>query len=82
MKLPSTFTVSTHSVKPDEDRWTAEIGKESITVGTPKEFGGNGHGASPEHLYVSSLLECFIGTFRVVAKNSNFPYNSIKGEQQ
>lgn len=80
MKLPITFTVKNDDVTPNQDEWTAKLGEETLSIGTPKEFGGKGLGASPEHLFASSLLECFIGTFRVVAKRSNFKYNSIQGE--
>lgn len=80
MDLPVTFTVKNDDITPKKDTWHAFLADETLLIGTPKEFGGKGLGASPEHLFASSLLECFIGTFKIVAKRSNFKYESIQGQ--
>jgi peroxiredoxin-like protein len=44
----------------------------------PAEFGGPGDQWSPEHLLVASVADCFILTFRAVAKASKLEWNSIE----
>jgi len=46
----------------------------------PPQFGGPGKLWSPEHLIVASVADCFILTFRAVARGSRFPWRSLKCE--
>ena len=38
-----------------------------VTLGTPKELGGNGQGNNPEQLFASGYAACFIGAMKFVA---------------
>lgn len=50
----------------------------NITVDIPKEFSGPGNFLSPEDLYLSSVVNCFIATFNVISKKSNFEFRDIR----
>jgi len=52
-------------------------GLENIPVMAPAEFGGPGDRWSPETLLVASVANCFILTFRAVARASEFDWNSL-----
>ncbi len=45
-----------------------------ITTAAPAEFGGPGDQWSPEHLLVGTVANCFILTFRAVARNSKLEW--------
>jgi organic hydroperoxide reductase OsmC/OhrA len=46
----------------------------------PAEFGGPGDLWSPETLFAASIADCFILTFRAVARGSRFEWNSVNCE--
>ena len=48
-----------------------------IRTATPKEFDGPGNHWSPEHLLVAAVLDCFVLTFRGVAKVSKLNWISL-----
>jgi organic hydroperoxide reductase OsmC/OhrA len=56
---------------------TGSPGLESIPVMPPAEFGGPGDMWSPETLLVASVANCFILTFRAVARVSDFQWNDL-----
>ena len=43
----------------------------------PAEFGGPGDAWSPEHLLVASVADCFVLTFRAVARASKLEWSNI-----
>ena len=44
----------------------------------PAEFGGPGDQWSPEHLLVASVADCFILTFRAIARASKLEWESLE----
>jgi organic hydroperoxide reductase OsmC/OhrA len=56
---------------------TGSPGLERIPAMPPAEFGGPGDLWSPETLLVASVANCFILTFRAVARASDFPWNDL-----
>jgi peroxiredoxin-like protein len=44
----------------------------------PAEFGGPGDQWSPEHLLVASVADCFILTFRAVARASKLAWSNLE----
>jgi len=52
-------------------------GVENIPSAAPAEFGGPGDKWSPEALLVSSIADCFILSFKAIARASNLPWESI-----
>jgi len=55
-------------------------GLETLSSLAPAEFGGPGDLWSPETLFVAAIADCFILTFRAVARGSRFDWNSIHCE--
>jgi peroxiredoxin-like protein len=49
-----------------------------IISAPPAEFGGPGDQWSPEHLLVASVADCFILTFRAVARASKLEWSTIE----
>ncbi len=49
-----------------------------ILTGPPIEFGGPGDQWSPEHLLVGTVANCFILTFRAVARNSKLAWTHLE----
>lgn len=56
---------------------TDSPGLQSIPAMPPPEFGGPGDKWSPETLLVAAVANCFILTFRAIARASNFTWNSL-----
>ena len=52
-------------------------GLETLPSAAPAEFGGPGDLWSPETLLVAAVADCFILTFRAVARGSKFEWNSL-----
>jgi len=59
---------------------TGSPGLVSIPAMPPAEFGGPGDKWSPETMLVASVANCFILTFRAVARASKFDWNSLTVE--
>jgi len=59
---------------------TCSPGLEKIEAMPPKEFDGPGDKWSPETMLVAAVANCFILTFRAVARASNFDWNSLDCE--
>jgi len=55
-------------------------GLETLPSLAPAEFGGPGDLWSPETFFVAAVADCFILTFRAVARGSHFEWNSVKCE--
>ena len=56
---------------------TGSPGLENIEVMPPAEFDGPGDRWSPEALLVASVADCFVLTFRAIARASNLDWNSL-----
>jgi uncharacterized OsmC-like protein len=56
---------------------TGSPGLESIEAMAPPEFDGPGDKWSPETMLVASVANCFVLTFRSVARASGFAWNSL-----
>lgn len=59
--------------------WMNAPGLETgIEVATPPQFPGGMDGIwSPEHLFTSAVLSCFMTTFLAIADNSKLPFKSF-----
>lgn len=55
-------------------------GLESLPSLAPAEFGGPGDLWSPETFLVAAVADCFILTFRAVARGAKFEWNSLNCE--
>jgi organic hydroperoxide reductase OsmC/OhrA len=53
-------------------------GLPNLVTGPPAEFGGPGDLWSPETLFIGSVSDCFILTFRAIARASKLPWSSLE----
>jgi len=53
-------------------------GKPSLLTGPPKEFGGTGNEWSPEDLLVATVADCYILSFKAIAKASRLEWISLE----
>jgi len=53
-------------------------GLEPIVTAPPAEFGGPGDRWSPETLFVGAIADCFILTFRAIARASRFEWRTLR----
>ena len=53
-------------------------GLETLPSMPPAEFGGPGDRWSPETFLVAAVADCFILTFRAVARGSKFDWNKVQ----
>ena len=58
--------------------WTIVSGQSCSFSAVPAEFGGHGGGFSPEDLFLQAAINCFIGTFKVVAKMSKVSFSNVQ----
>lgn len=52
----------------------------TLNTAPPEEFGGPGDQWSPETLLVASVADCYILTFRAIARASNIEWNNLRCE--
>jgi len=62
---------------PDGDIATTSPGLVTISSQSPPEFGGPEGKWSPETLLVASVVDCFILTFRAIARASRFEWHHL-----
>lgn len=58
----------------------AAVGRSTIEVGAPAEFGGSDDVWSPEHLTVAAVNACMMLTFIAVAENSRVAFSAYSSE--
>ena len=67
----------TSSVRPDTDILLESEGLPPLSTAAPPEFDGPGGKWSPETLMVAAVADCYLLTFRGIAKASRMPWVSI-----
>ena len=58
--------------------WSISSGDMNTFCSVPIDFGGTGGGFSPEDLFLQAVINCFVGTFKVMAKLSKISYTNIQ----
>ena len=74
--FPHRYTVSS-TIGPTGDVVLSSEGIPNLATITPREFDGPGGLWSPETLMVAAVADCFLLTFRGIAKASNLPWTSV-----
>jgi len=74
--FPHQYSASA-SAAPEGDIQLTSDGLSAIATAAPKEFGGPGDRWSPETLLVGAVADCFILTFRAIAKASSLPWTAL-----
>ncbi|GJL83375.1 MAG: hypothetical protein DHS20C01_30090 [marine bacterium B5-7] len=67
---------------PEGDVCLSGDGLDEIPSAPPVEFGGPGNRWSPESLLVAAVADCFILSFRAIARASKLSWNSLKCEAE
>jgi len=75
--LPHHYSVAA-SAAPEGNVELAAAALEPIHSAPPAEFGGPGDRWSPETLLVAAVADCFILTFRAIARASKLPWTALK----
>ena len=76
-ELPHHYRV-TAGGQSEGDVGLSSTGLDSLTTAPPAEFGGPGNRWSPETLLVGAVADCFILTFRAIARASKLPWTSLE----
>jgi organic hydroperoxide reductase OsmC/OhrA len=76
---PHHYTATASSVT-EGDVLLASAGLPSLLTAAPAEFGGPGDRWSPETLCVGAVADCFILTFRAVARAAKLSWSSLRCE--
>ena len=74
--LPHTYAVSA-TAETDTNVTLSSPGLAPINSAGPAQFGGPGDRWSPESLLVASVADCFILTFRAIARASRFDWSNL-----
>ncbi len=72
-QLPHHYKVSASAAAAGNVELSSD-GLPALSSGPPAEFGGSGDLWSPETLLVGALADCYVLTFRAVARASSFPW--------
>lgn len=75
--LPHTYSVSA-AAETDSNVSLSAPGVTTISSVAPVEFGGPGDQWSPESLLVASVADCFILSFRAIARASKFDWSELE----
>lgn len=75
-EYPHRYVASADALE-DGEITVASPGLENLPSYAPPEFDGPGGFWSPETLFVASIADCFILTFRAVARGSRFDWISL-----
>lgn len=76
-KLPIFFNSEAQAAGDFEKLWTTNSDNRVSDHSIPTEFGGAGGGFSPEDFFLQSVINCFIGTFKVVSKGSRLSFSNL-----
>jgi organic hydroperoxide reductase OsmC/OhrA len=74
--FPHHYVVAS-TAAPDGDLILESDGLSPLTTATPREFDGPGGRWSPETLLVAAVADCYLLTFRGIAKASSLPWISV-----
>jgi peroxiredoxin-like protein len=75
--LPHHYVVSA-AAQPAENVELSSPGLESLESAAPTEFGGPGDRWSPETLLVAAVADCFILTFKAIARASKLEWTALR----
>ena len=77
MSFPHTYSVSAKAQTEGLVSVTCE-GLPTLNSAPPSQFGGPGDQWSPEDLLVASVADCFVLSFRAIARMSKFDFTDLE----
>ena len=75
---PMEFASEANADQVFDKPWSITSGKMNAVCSVPAEFGGAGGGFSPEDLFLQAVINCFMGTFKVMAKLSKITFTNVQ----
>jgi organic hydroperoxide reductase OsmC/OhrA len=76
IRYPLEFNYTASASK--DPAWTTQAPEgRAASCAVPPEFEGPGGGFSPEDFFGLALLNCFMGTFKVIAEKSRVEFESL-----
>ena len=79
--LPHHYAVAS-AARPEGRVTLASAGLAPLESDSPAQFGGPGDRWSPETLLVGAAADCFVLTFRAVARASSLPWSELRCEAE
>jgi organic hydroperoxide reductase OsmC/OhrA len=76
--LPHRYTVTAAGAADDQQVVLQSPGAPRLVTASPAEFDGPGDQWSPEALLVGAVADCYILTFRAVARASKLPWAALE----
>lgn len=78
-QLPHHYRVDA-ATRPDDNVVISSAGLDTLESAPPAEYGGPGDKWSPETLLVASVADCFLLSFKAIARASKFEWQSLECE--
>ena len=78
-KLPHHYSAVAQAA-PDGDVKLTSEGLDPLTSAPPREFGGRGDRWSPETLLIAAVSDCFVLSFRAIARASGLDWMTLNCE--
>jgi organic hydroperoxide reductase OsmC/OhrA len=75
-KLPHHYRAAATS-RPESNVDLSSPGLDNLVSAPPAEYGGPGDKWSPETLLVAAVADCFVLTFKAIARASKFDWSSV-----
>jgi organic hydroperoxide reductase OsmC/OhrA len=75
-KLPHHYRAAATS-RPESNVDLSSPGLDNLDSAPPAEYGGPGDKWSPETLLVAAVADCFVLTFKAIARASKFDWSSV-----
>lgn len=72
------FEVKLNWLKATRGVLTTKDADDSVYVGMPPAFGGEGKSWTPEHLFLGSISSCFMTTYLAFAKKLQFKISNLE----
>lgn len=79
-KLPHFYKVSAECDGSETPVTVTSGASNALLSGAPKQFGGSGEHWSPEDFFVAAVADCFVLTFKAIARGKKLPWHSVKCE--
>jgi uncharacterized OsmC-like protein len=81
--FPMIFNATASASDGIDLNWSARASDQrQLVCSIPREFGGPNSGFSPEDLFIQALVNCYIATLKVIAKNMKLSFSSIEAEAE
>lgn len=74
---PQHFQSKTTAHPGIKENWTSEVSEHQITCSIPTQYEGTGEAYSPEDLFLLSLQNCFVATFKIYSDHMHLEFDTL-----